>query len=86
MELSCYQIRTTINFQFYRKKSATESHQIMCTVSGTNFVSCDNVKVLYQKFKNKDYDIQETEHSDYPIDVDEAQLQELVEEDQYATT
>ncbi|KFM64428.1 Thiamin pyrophosphokinase 1, partial [Stegodyphus mimosarum] len=54
----------------------------MCIVLGTNVVSCDTVKVWYQKFKNKDYDIQKAEHSGWPTDVDKAHLQEFVEEDQ----
>jgi hypothetical protein len=52
----------------------------MCTTLGTTVLSYDTVKVWYQKFKNKDYDIQEAEH------VVDARLQELVEEDQYSTT
>ncbi|KFM71984.1 Histone-lysine N-methyltransferase SETMAR, partial [Stegodyphus mimosarum] len=52
---------------------------------GINVVSSDTVKVWYQKFKNKDYGIQEAERSGQPTDVDKADLQELVE-DQYATT
>ena len=58
----------------------------MCTALCTDFVSYDTVKVWYQKFKNKDYDIQETEHYGHLTDVNEDRLRGLVEEDQYAIT
>ena len=86
MELSRYQIRTIIYFQFCCKKSASACHRIMCTALGTTVVSYDTVKVWYRKFKNKEYDIEEAERCGRPTDVDEARLRELVEEDQYATT
>ena len=46
----------------------------MCTALGTNFLSYDTVKVWYQIFKNKDYDIQETECSGNLTDVDDDSL------------
>ncbi|KFM74816.1 hypothetical protein X975_02217, partial [Stegodyphus mimosarum] len=67
-------------------KSVAECHQIMCTALDTNVVSYDNVKVWYPKFKNKDYDIGEAKRSGQFTYADKACLQELVEENQYATT
>ena len=80
MELSRYQIRIIIYFQFCCKKSATEYHQIMCTAFGINFVSYDAVKVCYRKLKKKVYDFQETELSGLPTDVDEVRLRGIVED------
>ncbi|KFM65379.1 Mariner Mos1 transposase, partial [Stegodyphus mimosarum] len=86
MQLSRYQIKTIIYFPFCYKKLATECHQIMYTALGTDVVSYDAVKVWYRKFKSKDYDIQEAEHSGRHTDAEEASLQEFMEEHQYATT
>ncbi|XP_035208125.1 histone-lysine N-methyltransferase SETMAR-like [Stegodyphus dumicola] len=57
---------------------------IRCTVLGTNVVSYDIMNVWYRKFRCKDCDIQEAERSGRPVDVDEARLREL-KEDQCAT-
>lgn len=39
-------------------EKATECHRNMCTDLGTNVGSYDTVVILYENFKNKDYDIQ----------------------------
>ena len=44
------------------------------------------MKIWYQKFKNKHYNIQDTKHSGQLTDVEKAHLQEPVDEDQYSTT
>ncbi|KFM63323.1 Histone-lysine N-methyltransferase SETMAR, partial [Stegodyphus mimosarum] len=82
MELSCYQIRTIIYFQFCCTKPATECHQIMCTSIDTNVVSYDTMKVWCRKFKNKDNDIQEAQHFIRPIEKDclHATIRELAKE------
>ena len=86
MDLLCYQIRTIILFQFYCKKSVTECPLLMCTALDITIVSYDTLKVCYQKFKIKDYDIQEEELLGQPTDDGEAHLQEVVEKDQHSTT
>ena len=54
----------------------------MCTTSGTIIELYNTVKVWYWKFKSKDHNIQEFEHSCWPADVDEAcqTTQELAKE------
>ena len=58
----------------------------MCTALDITIVSYDTLKVCYQKFKIKDYDIQEEELLGQPTDDGEAHLQEVVEKDQHSTT
>jgi hypothetical protein len=82
MEILLYQIKTTIYFLFFCKKSAIKCHRIMCTVLGMIW-HCEG---LVRKFNDNDFEIPEAKHSGRSTDVDDDRLRELVEENDYSTT
>ena len=61
MKLLHYRIRTLNYLKFCYKNAAKECHWILCTALATEVSPYDSVTIWYRKFKNKNYNIQETE-------------------------
>ncbi|GBM36339.1 Histone-lysine N-methyltransferase SETMAR [Araneus ventricosus] len=86
MELSRQQIKTIVYYEFRNKLSATECHQKMCESLGINTVSYDTIKVWFQKFKARNFDIEDEPRSGRPIEVDCEQLKQIIDQDRNVST
>ncbi|GBL88198.1 Histone-lysine N-methyltransferase SETMAR [Araneus ventricosus] len=58
----------------------------MCESLGINTVSYDTIKVWFQKFKSRNFDIEDEPRSGRPIEVDCEQLKQNIDQDRNVST
>lgn len=73
--------REALLFMFNLKKSAVEAHQMLKEAYSDHALSIRTCQFWFQRFKNSDFDINDREHGKPPQKFEDAELQELLDED-----
>lgn len=79
-------IRHYFLFCFHQKKSAADSHRIICETYGENIIDVRTCANWFKRFKSGDFDISDKERSGRPAVVEEDKLQALLNEDSAQST
>jgi len=72
-------IRFSIHFAFHLKKNAAEATTIICVVYGENAVSHTICKRWYQKFRQRDFSLEDESRVGRPQKIETDKLQALLD-------
>lgn len=78
-------LRTSLRFCYFLKKSAAESHQMLVEAYGSHALSEPTCREWFRKFKSGDFDLKDKERSGQPKKFEDAELQALLDENTVQT-
>ena len=86
MNLSCEELRVFPFHEFRLGRKATEAVRNICSAMGKDTLSICTVKDWFNRFKNGNFELNDSQHSRRPLEVDVDILKQLIEEGPRLTT
>ena len=86
MNLSCKELRVLLLHEFCLDRQASEAARNVCSRMGQNTLSIDTAQHWFNQFKSDNFELNDSRHSDRPVEVDVDFLKQLIEEDPRLTT
>lgn len=81
-----HHFRHLLFFAFHRGQKAAEAARDICKVYGEGVLGVSTAQKWFAKFKNGDFDLEDTPRSGRPSEIDEDRLKALLKEDGRQTT
>ena len=86
MNLSRRELRLLGLHEYLLGHNATEAYRNICRTMGDSVVDYSTVTLWFQKFKDGNYQLDDTPHPGQPVHIDVDHLKDLIEADPRRTT
>ena len=86
MNLSCKELRVLPLYEFRLGRKATEAARNICSMMGEDTLPIRTAQHCFNRFNSGNFELNDSQHSGRPLEVDVGVLKQLIEEDPTLTT